>query len=165
MKKLFYLFCTFIMSLTLYAHTLVLNLDDNEDGTLFIQGMFNTGESAEGALVIVESLDNQEVLFKKRLPSSSELIVPMPKVAYHVVLDGGPGHTVIKEGIEPIGGFKVEEKKETKKQKAPNRANMQISNSPAVTISIVIAFTLLIATIVISIFNTNRLMRELKKGY
>lgn len=165
MKKLFFILCTLALSLTLHAHTLVLNIDDNEDGTIFIQGMFNTGESAEGALVVIESLNSQEVLFKKRLPSSSELNVPMPKEPYQVVLNGGPGHTIIKEGIEPVGGFTVKASEVKQKQKAPNRANMKISTSPAMTISIILAFVLLIATIIVSIFNTNRLIKELKKSY
>ncbi|MEN5407298.1 hypothetical protein [Aliarcobacter butzleri] len=40
---------------------------------------------------------------------------------------------------------------------------MQISSSPAVTISIVLAFILLFATIFISIKNTNKLLKKIQK--
>ncbi|RXJ68906.1 hypothetical protein CRV08_05570 [Halarcobacter ebronensis] len=149
----------------LYSHSLVLNLMDNEDGTITASGMFNTGESAAGAMVRILAIESQEILYEKRLPENSELTIPIPKVAYTVVLDGGPGHTVSKPGIEPQGGF-IKEKmpKEGKnKKEQPSRTNMQISSSNAVTYSIIVAFLLLFATIFISIKNTNKLLQELKK--
>lgn len=39
-----------------FAHSLLLDLFDNEDGTLTITGHFSTGETAEGATIRIESL-------------------------------------------------------------------------------------------------------------
>ncbi len=162
MKKIYTLL--FLLPIFLYSHSLLLNLLDNEDGTITIIGEFSTGESATGALVKVKALDSDEILFQKRLPSSSELTIDIPKVKYQVILDGGVGHTIIREGITPKGGFenKKQTTKEKDKAKKPSRTDAKISTSNAVIVSIVMAFILLFATIFVSIKNTNRLINELK---
>ncbi|WP_320036079.1 hypothetical protein [Halarcobacter sp.] len=162
MKKLKKIILILILPIYLFSHSIVLNLIDNEDGTITIVGMFNTGESAAGAMVKLIAVNSNEILFQKRLDDNSELTVNIPKIPYKVVLDGGAGHTVFKDGIPPKDGFKkVEQKKEAKQ---PSRTNMEISTSKATTYSIILAFVLLIATIIISILNTNRLMKELKQN-
>ncbi|MCK9337263.1 MAG: hypothetical protein M0P43_05495 [Arcobacteraceae bacterium] len=150
----------------LYSHTLVLDMMDNNDDTMTIRGMFNTGESASGALIKIESLDSQEILFQQRLSDDSELVIPIPKVPYNVILDGGPGHTTKKIGIPPQDGFQKEvkeEKTQVKKEERQSKTSMGVSSSNAVNISILIAFLLLLSTTIVSIKNTNKLMAELKK--
>ncbi|AFL69278.1 hypothetical protein Sulba_1999 [Sulfurospirillum barnesii SES-3] len=96
-----------IVGTCLQAHTLLMNILNNDDNTLTVHGEFSTGELASGALIRLESLISGEVLFQQRLPESSELLIAIPKEPYQVVLDGGPGHTVVKEGFAPNEGFSV----------------------------------------------------------
>ncbi|RXJ90335.1 hypothetical protein CRV01_04040 [Arcobacter sp. CECT 8983] len=161
MNKIVKLILIFLVPATLYSHSLLLNVFDNNDGTITVEGMFNTGESAAGAFVKLQALNSGEILFEKRLPDSNELTIKIPKIKYQVLLDGGPGHTVIKEGIPPKEGF-IKEEKKVKKNNNSKRMNATISSSKAVTISIAIAFILLFATIFISIRNTNKLIKELQ---
>eukprot|EP01029_Cantina_marsupialis_P028865 TRINITY_DN778106_c0_g1_i1.p2 TRINITY_DN778106_c0_g1~~TRINITY_DN778106_c0_g1_i1.p2 ORF type:complete len:165 (-),score=19.56 TRINITY_DN778106_c0_g1_i1:79-573(-) len=161
MKKIINLLLLISLPISLLAHSLVLSVFDNEDGTLTASGMFNTGESAAGAIVKLES-NSGEILYEKRLPDEGELTINIPSTPYKVILEGGPGHVAIKDGIPPKGGFKAESvKKETKKVKKPTRTDMTVSTSKAVTISIVLAFILLFATIIVSIRNTNKLLTNL----
>ena len=105
MKKIL-IFVFFSMSL--FAHNLIMNVIDNKDNTITVVGEFSTGEDAAGAMIRLESLVNAEVLYKQRLPQESELTINIPKEPYQIVLDGGPGHTIVKEGIAPLEGFKKE---------------------------------------------------------
>ncbi|AXH08793.1 hypothetical protein CP960_05510 [Malaciobacter halophilus] len=164
MKKISSFLIILLTPIFLFSHSLVLSVMDNEDGTITVQGVFNTGQSAAGALLILEALHNKEILYEKRLPASNELTVDIPKIPYQIVLDGGEGHTVIKDGIAPPEGFKeVKTSKENKeKPRKRSRTDATIATSNAVTISIIIAFVLLFATIFISIKNTNKLLLELK---
>jgi len=147
----------------LFSHSLILNIDDNEDGTITVEGVFNTGQLAPGAEIRMESLVTGEVLYKKRLPDESELTINIPKVPYQVVLDGGPGHQVVKDGIEPEGGFAKELNKESKEVKLSKSRNSMQELPFEMIISIVVAFILLFITIFISIKNTNKLIRELQE--
>ena len=105
MKTMWFWLC--LSAMTLQAHTLLLNVMSNDDNTLLVHGEFSTGELAQGALIRLESLLSGEVLFQERLPESSELIISIPKEPYQIVLDGGPGHSVVKEGMAPKEGFDV----------------------------------------------------------
>jgi hypothetical protein len=161
-KYLLYTLTLFLPSL-LYAHTLLLNVFDNEDNTITVEGVFNTGQNAAGAQVRLESLMDGKILYKKRLPDDSELTLDIPKEPYQVVLDGGPGHQIIQEGIAPKEGFdtKVTSKtKEVKLSEPRNKTQLPIE----MIISIAVAFVLLFITILISIFNTRKLMSVLKKS-
>ncbi|WP_026804076.1 hypothetical protein [Aliarcobacter lanthieri] len=166
MNNIFKIAILLLTPLYVFAHSLVLYVDDNKDGTITIAGEFNTGESAAGALVKLEALHSGEILFQQRL-TDDEIIVDIPKIPYKIVLDGGGAdHQEEKIGIPPPNGFdKVEEKvvkTEAKKEQKPNRSLLQISSSPAVTISIVLAFILLFATMLVSIRNTNKILKKLE---
>jgi len=168
MKKLIKILFLILTPIYLFGHSLVLNIFDNQDDTISVEGMFTTGESAAGALVKLESLDSEEIFFQERLSDNAEMIVEIPKFPYKIILDGGPGHRAEKEGIPPKGGFiKIETKQEIKplpkKEEKRSRSLLQISSSTAVTVSILLSFILLLATILISIKNTNKLMLELEK--
>ncbi|WP_323590820.1 hypothetical protein [Aliarcobacter butzleri] len=114
------------LSVSLFAHNLIMNVMDNKDNTITVIGEFSTGEDAAGALVRVESLISGDVLYKERLPEASEVTISIPKEPYQVVLDGGPGHTIVKEGIAPLEGFNEEIKSKidsTKKLSVAQNAN------------------------------------------
>ena len=142
-----------------YAHQLILGVMDNGDDTITVQGEFDTGASAEGALIRLESLNSGVVLFKQRLPRESELTVKIPDEPYRIVLDGGPGHVTTKDGLPPQKGFSVKAEKAPKKaEPQTNRVNMPFA------VSIGIAFLLLLLTIVIGIHNTNKILKAISRG-
>jgi len=165
MKKFIPLVFLVLMQVSLFGHSLVLNVFDNEDDTISIEGAFNTGESAAGALVRIEVIGSGEILFKRRLSDDEDITIKIPQVPYNIVLDGGPGHSVEQAGIPPKNGFnetKINTEK-SKKEKKPSKNSMEFTSSLAVIVSIVFAFILLFATIFVSIRNTNKLISELKK--
>lgn len=110
------LFCTLG-----FSHNLIMEVLNNDDNTLTIVGGYDTGDKAAGAMVRFESLINGEILYKKRLPYSSELTATIPKQAYQIVLDGGPDHVLIQVGISPKEGF------EKSKKSQAGMKTMQIS--------------------------------------
>jgi len=151
-----------LISLNLSAHTLLMDVIDNEDNTITVVGAFSTGEKTVGALVKLESLISGEVLYQKRLPDESELTIEIPKEQYQVVLDGGPGHTVVKEGFAPLEGFTKKTSTETSSKKlSQNQHGALINTSVIVLFSI--AFVLLGLTLYFSARNTKILTAQLKK--
>lgn len=165
-KISFYIFTILLLSSQVFSHTLLLNVYDNEDDTISVEGIFNTGQLAPGAEVRLEALVTGELLYKKRLPDESELTIKTPKEPYQVVLDGGPGHQVVKAGIEPKGGFSKEItniSKKTKEVKLSKPRDTMQGMTIEMMISVSIAFILLFITILISIRNTNKLMKQIKE--
>ena len=82
-----------------FAHTLYMNLVDNEDGTVLIESMYSTGSTGAGLPVILED-KNGNVIQKMKLDENGEATFEIPDQPYEVFLDGGPGHTVRKQGPE-----------------------------------------------------------------
>jgi len=150
------------LTIGLFAHNLLLNVHDNGDNTITVAGEFSTGEDASGAMIRLESLVSGDVLFQQRLPKESELTVEIPKEPYQIVLDGGPGHTIIKDGIAPKEGFKEEVKAKNKQITAPKKAMNEWNN---ITI---IFFTICIILFMLAIYfsnkNTNKILQELRKS-
>jgi len=80
-----------------YAHTLVIGIEDNEDGTVTIEGVYSTQEIAVGAEVRLE--DNQgNVLWKGKTDEDGLCTFKKPKVPYTIILDAGPGHKAKRKG-------------------------------------------------------------------
>lgn len=96
---------TLALCVDIFAHTLILNVLDNGDDTITIQGVYDTGQSAANAQIRLEALRDGKVLFQQRLPDESELSVKIPTQAYKIILDGGPNHIATKQGIAPKNGF------------------------------------------------------------
>lgn len=88
-----------------YAHTPLLTVEDNGDGTLFIQGGFSNGASAGGVKLYLTSVATNEKLWEGVFPDIGELEVAIPAEPYTVTFDAGPGHVVVKDGPPPPGGF------------------------------------------------------------
>ncbi|RXJ88595.1 hypothetical protein CRV01_12070 [Arcobacter sp. CECT 8983] len=150
-----------LLSISLNAHTLLMDVIDNEDNTITVVGAFSTGEKTVGALVKLESLVSGEVLFQKRLPEESELTIEIPKEQYQVVLDGGPGHTVVKEGFAPLEGFAKKASMETSSKKLSQNQQGTIVNT-SVIVLFSIAFILLALTLYFSARNTKMLTAQIK---
>lgn len=140
------------------AHTLILNVYRDVDDTITIEGKFDTGASAAGAIVRLESLNTGKVLYEERLPRESEITIEVPDEPYQIVLDGGPGHSAIKKGIPPENGFS----KESAEEKKPAISETESLNVPFV-VSIGLAFCLLFLTIFINIKNTNKILEAISK--
>ncbi len=82
---------------TAQAHTLYMSVEDNQDGTVTISGMYSTGTVAGSTEVRVVDGQNN-ILLKGRTDADGEFTFKKPSVPYTIILDGGPGHTAHEEG-------------------------------------------------------------------
>lgn len=162
MKKilvLLTLLCTFASS-----HTIFMQVIDNEDNTITVEGEYSTGEKTIGAQVRLESLLTGAILFKKRIPVDDELIIKIPTEPYQIVLDGGPGHVFVKEGIAPLEGFS----KQVKNSEVKAKLSMPVNNTGAWSNPAIFMFMICLILILLAIYfsfkNTNRILNELRKN-
>lgn len=80
-----------------FGHTLFMNLTDNEDGTVSVEGMFSTGATAANLPLYLMN-ENEKQILKIKLDENGEAEFNIPDQPYTVFLDGGPGHTVREDG-------------------------------------------------------------------
>ena len=92
------------------AHTPLLFIEENEDGTICLEGEFSDGSSAAGVKILIvedkpyqdskkaELYKGKKILKKTRLDKNGELTVNKPKGPYLIIFDAGPGHIVEKRG-------------------------------------------------------------------
>ena len=114
-KRLVTLFIVLTMGLLLAipagAHTPLLSVEDNEDGTVYLEGGFSDGSSAAGVTTLLvenkpyegdkegkDLYNGKLVLLRTKMDEYSELTLDKPNVPYLVVFDAGPGHVVEKKG-------------------------------------------------------------------
>jgi hypothetical protein len=102
-KILLGLFTCIVLALILnsqaFAHTLYMTVEDNEDETVTVQGMFSTG--AVAAMVEVRLEDEKgKVLWKGKTDADGECTFKKPGVPYTIIMDfgPGPGHQAREEG-------------------------------------------------------------------
>lgn len=167
MKIRLYLFLFILFSpLYIFSHSLVIDIKDNKDGTIRVFGEFDTKESAAGVMMKIVALHSGEIIYQKRLVDDG-LLVEIPNIPYKIVLDDGGSHITEKIGFAPPNGFKKVEntKANIQKEEKKSRNMFEISSSKAVTISIIMAFILLISTILISIKNTNKILKKMEENY
>jgi len=86
-----------LMAVSASAHTLFMNLNDNEDGTVTVEGMYSSGAVASKTEIRLESLDGK-VLLKGRTDEDGEFEFDKPDQPYSVILDAGPGHVTSGDG-------------------------------------------------------------------
>ena len=67
MHKVIHIYLLLFVPSTFWAHSLLLNVFDNEDNTISVEGIFSTGEPAVEAQVLLKALKNGKILYKKRL--------------------------------------------------------------------------------------------------
>lgn len=94
---------TFILFLLLtvyavYAHKVLLMVEDNENGTISIEAGLSTGGSIKGAKVVLKDKSTGQPLLQKEMPESGKLTVDIPVVPYTVTLEMGKEHTITKTG-------------------------------------------------------------------
>jgi hypothetical protein len=88
----------FICTSLSYAHNALLFVEDNGDGTIYIEAGSSTGGPAGDARVIVRDKETNQPLSSFSMPDSGKINVPTPKVPYLVTLDMGSGHVVTRTG-------------------------------------------------------------------
>lgn len=104
MKKLIVLLLILIPA-ALWAHTPLLIVEDNEDGTIYIEAGFSNGASAAGVTAIVKLKSSGEIFWQGKIGEDGTVETDMPGEPYTVTMDAGPGHIVTKDGPEPSEGF------------------------------------------------------------
>jgi hypothetical protein len=92
-----------------HAHSPILLVEDNEDGTILVLAGFSNGNMAAGKQIQLKSQTSGEVLWEGTLDENSELICPKQTEPYSVFFDGGPGHTIEKAGPLPAEGEQIPE--------------------------------------------------------
>lgn len=93
----------FILGLAMYsdvlAHTLFMTVEDDDNGTVTVQGMFSTGAIAAWVEVRLEDKKGK-VLWKGKTDDDGECTFKKPGVPYTIIMDfgPGPGHQAREEG-------------------------------------------------------------------
>jgi hypothetical protein len=126
----FILMALIIVPVALWAHTPLLVVEDNEDGTIYIEAGFSNGASAAGTDIIIRSKATEEILWQGKMGEDG-MDVEMPGEPYTVTLDAGPGHIVTKEGPEPAGGFGAASDDATGSEAAATTAPQKSGTEPA----------------------------------
>lgn len=109
MKKILVLVMGVLMSALAFAHAPLLSVDDNGDGTVYIEGGFSNGASAEGVEIIIvkdkayngpeDTFKGKEIIFKGKIGSDNSLEMPKPATKkYEIYFNAGEGHVVGKKG-------------------------------------------------------------------
>lgn len=83
------------------AHKPLLAVEDNEDGTIYLEAGFSDGSSAAGHKVILTEEKTGKVIAEHTVGEDGTLEVEKPKVPYTVTLDAGEGHIVTRPGPPP----------------------------------------------------------------
>lgn len=101
MKRIFRLFplCLLLVATPAFAHSLHFTLDDNEDNTIELTGMYSTGEIAMNTPVTVTSKKNGTILWQGKTDDDGCCTFTRPTVPYEVELDAGAGHQCREDGI------------------------------------------------------------------
>ena len=71
MKKFLVLIIGVLMSVVVFAHAPLISIDDNGDGTVYIEGGFSNGASAEGVEIIIVKDNLKEKVVQQRRPGDS----------------------------------------------------------------------------------------------
>jgi hypothetical protein len=93
----------------MWAHSPLLYVEDNYDGTIDVEGGFSNGASASGMPVLIvedkpyrgreKSFEGKKVLFETVFDEIGCVELIKPDVdGYIVVFNGGPGHTISMKG-------------------------------------------------------------------
>lgn len=81
------------------AHKPLLTVEDNEDGTIYVETGFSDGSSGSGHKIVLRDKASGEVLSEYTIPEEGYMEeIPIPNVPYTVSFDAGPGHVVVKDG-------------------------------------------------------------------
>lgn len=79
------------------AHTLLLVVNPNDDGSVTVEAAFSEGGNAAGLPVRLEDASGR-VLWSGKLDEQGLATFAKPAGPYTIIVDGGRGHTVEEEG-------------------------------------------------------------------
>lgn len=105
MKKIGIAIVLLFFCIVIFAHTPLMTIEDNGDGTIYIQGGFSNGASAAGVKLYLTDKASGERVWDGEFPETGEINLKIPNAPYTVTFDAGPGHVIVKDGPEPPGGF------------------------------------------------------------
>ncbi len=108
MKKLITM-CFLFISAAVFAHAPLLSVDDNNDGTIYIEAGFSNGEKAEGMEFIIvkdkpyngpeDTYEGKMIIFKGKFDKKSSAVILKPLTPkYEVIFNGGEAHIIAKRG-------------------------------------------------------------------
>ena len=108
MKKLI-MMCLIFISVTVFAHAPLLSVDDNKDGTIYIEAGFSNGEKADGMEFFIvkdkpyngpeDTYEGKMIIFKGKFDKKSSVTILKPLTPkYEIVFNGGPAHIITKKG-------------------------------------------------------------------
>ncbi len=128
MRKKLLILVVVVMSKIILAHAPLISVDDNGDGTLYIEGGFSNGASAEGVECIIvkdkayngpeDTFNDKEIIFIGKFNQDNFIEVPKPLTPkYEVYFNAGEGHIIGKKGP------KLEEKNMENWKKAVEKFN------------------------------------------
>lgn len=80
------------------AHSPILLIEDNSDGTLLVMAAFSDGSSAAGKPIMLKSQATGATLWEGTLDPNGELLCPKQAEPYTIFFNGGAGHTLEKAG-------------------------------------------------------------------
>ncbi|MBR8700327.1 hypothetical protein IX317_000115 [Fusobacterium sp. DD29] len=123
MKKILVTLLMVFTCVVAFAHAPLLSVDDNDDGTIYIEGGFSNGASAEGVECIIvkdrayngpeDTFNGKEIIYKGKFGKDNSITIPKPLTPkYEVYFNGGEDHVLGKKGP------KLEEKDMEKWKKA-----------------------------------------------
>ena len=81
-----------------FAHKVLLMVEDNDDGTIYIEGGLSTGGSVAGSKIYITDKATGRPLWKGILGEDGSINAPQPKKPYLVNLSLGTGHNVSESG-------------------------------------------------------------------
>ncbi len=84
-----------------HAHKPLIAVEDNMDGTIYIEAAFSDGSSAAGPKIVFKEEATGKTLAEERIGEDGTLELKKPSVPYTVTLDAGEGHTVTVDGPPP----------------------------------------------------------------
>jgi hypothetical protein len=117
-----------LLPVTSDAHSPILLVEDNEDGTILVLAGFSNGNMAAGKPIQLKSQASGAVLWEGVLDENSELLCPKQTEPYTVFFNGGAGHTIEKAGPLLAEGEQVPEQMAKTGQSEANATTMASAN-------------------------------------
>ena len=108
MKKLITM-CFLFISAAVFAHAPLLSVDDNNDGTIYIEAGFSNGEKAEGMEFIIvkdkpyngpeDTYEGKMIIFKGKFDKKSSAVILKPLTPkYEVIFNPKTWEFITKKG-------------------------------------------------------------------
>ncbi len=91
---------TILFTFQIFAHRMLMMVDDNGDGTMYIETGLSSGGSAAGAKLFVTERATGRPLWQGKVPEDGKITIPRPNVPYSVTMSMGKGHSITQKGPE-----------------------------------------------------------------